>query len=60
MGITVRESELDDKQYYSDEPLTADEQTELQLRSDREAERLRRNQAELDRLRAEQETKRLQ
>ena len=60
MGITARERELDNKQCHSDEPLTADEQTELdQFRADREAKRLQQNQAELDRLRAEQEAKRL-
>ena len=41
MGVTARERELDDKQSYSDEPLTAEEQTELdELRQAREVKRL--------------------
>jgi hypothetical protein len=43
-GITARERELDDKQHYSDAPLTAEEQAELgQLRAAREARRLQPN-----------------
>jgi hypothetical protein len=42
LGITARERQLEDKQDYSDEKLTADEQAELtELRSAREAKRAR-------------------
>ena len=41
MGVTPRERALENKQRYSDEPLTADELAELdQLRAEREAKRL--------------------
>lgn len=49
MGVTLRERELEDKQLYSDEKLTADEQAELDLlRAEREAKRETKRLAKLE------------